>query len=197
VSVLNGDDRDRCRLSSPFAGPPPRFASSPSRPRPPRFRMGFELPYVVFSPRNASGSLLFRHGFYSSLERIVAAIIAAVLSDAIEVDDLSNRYHTSDGRRANSQDHPHRHGAFYASVEQRDDPSLRGKNRRAEQEADAHRLAKVGGQYAANLSAYPRTVRNPGNVVPHPAFDAWEVARDAPARSHSSSFDQRRRPETL
>src|SRR5580698_5599974 len=57
----------------------------------PRFRMGFEWPYVVFSPRNASGSLLFRHGFYSSLEGIVAAIIAAVLSDAIEVDDLSNQ----------------------------------------------------------------------------------------------------------
>jgi hypothetical protein len=43
----------------------------------PRFRMGFELPYVVFSPRIANGSLLFRHGFHSSLEAIDVAIIAA------------------------------------------------------------------------------------------------------------------------
>jgi hypothetical protein len=33
ASVLNGDDQDRCRLSSPFAGPPPRSVSSPSRPQ--------------------------------------------------------------------------------------------------------------------------------------------------------------------
>ena len=32
----------------------------------PRFRMGFELPYVVFSPRTANGSLLFRPAFHSS-----------------------------------------------------------------------------------------------------------------------------------
>ena len=43
----------------------------------PRFRMGFELPYVVFSPRIANGSLLFRHGFHSSLEGIDVAIIVA------------------------------------------------------------------------------------------------------------------------
>ena len=43
----------------------------------PRFRTGFELPYVVFSPRIASGSLLFRHGFHSSLEGIDVAIIVA------------------------------------------------------------------------------------------------------------------------
>ena len=41
----------------------------------PRFRMGFELPYVVFSPRIANGTLLFRHGFHSSLEGIDVAII--------------------------------------------------------------------------------------------------------------------------
>jgi hypothetical protein len=34
ASVLNGDDQDRRRLCSPFAGPPPRFVSSPSRPPP-------------------------------------------------------------------------------------------------------------------------------------------------------------------
>jgi hypothetical protein len=32
--VLNGDDQDRRRLSLPFVGRPPRFVSSPSRPRP-------------------------------------------------------------------------------------------------------------------------------------------------------------------
>jgi hypothetical protein len=37
--------------------------------------MGFELPYVVFSPRIANGSLLFRHGFHSSFEGIDVAII--------------------------------------------------------------------------------------------------------------------------
>jgi hypothetical protein len=34
ASVFNGDDQDRRRLSSPSAGRPPRFASSPSRPPP-------------------------------------------------------------------------------------------------------------------------------------------------------------------
>src|ERR1700677_3663145 len=29
--LLNGDDQDRCLLSSPFAEPPPRSVSSPSR----------------------------------------------------------------------------------------------------------------------------------------------------------------------
>ena len=43
----------------------------------PRFRMGFELPYVVFSPRIASGTLRFRRGFHSSLEGIDVAIIVA------------------------------------------------------------------------------------------------------------------------
>ena len=28
-----------------------------------RLRMGFELPYIVFSPRTVNWSLLFRHGF--------------------------------------------------------------------------------------------------------------------------------------
>src|SRR4029077_10203213 len=59
--------------------------------RRPRFRMGFELPHVVFCPRIANRSLLFRHGFYSSLEGIVTAIIAAVLSDSIEVVDLCSQ----------------------------------------------------------------------------------------------------------
>ena len=45
--------------------------------RGPRFRMGFELPYVVFSPRIANGNLIFRHGFHSSLEGIDVAIIVA------------------------------------------------------------------------------------------------------------------------
>ena len=31
ASVINGDDQDRRRLSAPFAGPPSRFVSSPSR----------------------------------------------------------------------------------------------------------------------------------------------------------------------
>ena len=43
----------------------------------PCFRMGFELPYVVFSPRIANGSLLFRHGFHSALEGNDVAIIVA------------------------------------------------------------------------------------------------------------------------
>ena len=43
----------------------------------PRFRMGFELPYVAFSPRIASGTLLFRHGFHSSLEGNDVVIIVA------------------------------------------------------------------------------------------------------------------------
>jgi len=32
-----------------------------------------------------------------------------------------------DGRRPPAEDHPRRHDAFYASVEQRDNPELRGK----------------------------------------------------------------------
>ena len=45
--------------------------------RRPRFRMGFELPQIIFSPRVANGTLLFRHGFHSSLEGIDVAIIVA------------------------------------------------------------------------------------------------------------------------
>ena len=45
--------------------------------RRPRFRMGFELPQIIFSPRIANGTLLFRHGFHSSLEGIDVAIIVA------------------------------------------------------------------------------------------------------------------------
>ena len=41
----------------------------------PRFRVGFELPYVVFSPRIANGSLLFRHGFYLLAEPIVTRFL--------------------------------------------------------------------------------------------------------------------------
>jgi hypothetical protein len=43
----------------------------------PCFRMGFELPQILFSPRIANGGLLFRHDFHSSLRRIGVAIIAA------------------------------------------------------------------------------------------------------------------------
>jgi hypothetical protein len=74
ASLFNGDDQGRRRLSSLFAGPPPRFGSSPSRR--PCFRMGFELPQILFSPRIANGALLFRHGFHFSLRRIKVAIVA-------------------------------------------------------------------------------------------------------------------------
>ena len=45
--------------------------------RGPRFRMGFELPQIIFSPRISNGRLLFRHGFHSSFEGIDVAIIGA------------------------------------------------------------------------------------------------------------------------
>ena len=38
------------------------------------FRVGLKLPQIIFSPRIANGSLLFRHGFHSSLEEIDVAI---------------------------------------------------------------------------------------------------------------------------
>ncbi len=44
--------------------------------RRPCFRMGFELPQILFSPRIASRGLLFRHGFHSSLKRIDVAVVA-------------------------------------------------------------------------------------------------------------------------
>jgi hypothetical protein len=43
----------------------------------PRFRMGFELPQIIFSPRISNESLLFWHGFHSSLEGNDVAIIVA------------------------------------------------------------------------------------------------------------------------
>ena len=46
ASLLNGDDQDQRRLSSPFAGPPPRFgfiAFATSTTGVLVFRMGFEL----------------------------------------------------------------------------------------------------------------------------------------------------------
>ena len=43
----------------------------------PRFRVGLKLPQIIFSPRIANGSILFRHGFHSFLEGIDVAIIAA------------------------------------------------------------------------------------------------------------------------
>ena len=46
----------------------------------PCFRMGFELPQILFSPRIANRGLLFRHGFHSSLRRIDVAIVAARVS---------------------------------------------------------------------------------------------------------------------
>ena len=36
----------------------------------PCFRMGFELPQILFSPRIANGGLLFRHDFHPPLRRI-------------------------------------------------------------------------------------------------------------------------------
>src|SRR5580693_4601113 len=79
-SVLNGDDQDRRRLPSPFAGPPTRFVSSPWRP-PPQVSLfsnvGFELPQILFGPRIANGAFFFRHGFHSPLRRIDVAIVAA------------------------------------------------------------------------------------------------------------------------
>jgi hypothetical protein len=70
ATVPNGDDRGQCQLSWPFAGPLPRCASSPLRRRPQAslLRMDLELPDVVFSPRSANGSLLFRHGYRSFFE---------------------------------------------------------------------------------------------------------------------------------
>jgi hypothetical protein len=41
------------------------------------FRMGFELPQILFSPRIANGGLLFQHDFHSSLRWIDIAIVAA------------------------------------------------------------------------------------------------------------------------
>jgi hypothetical protein len=77
--VLNGDDQDRCRLSSPFAEPPPRSVSRlrDLHHRRPCFRMGLELSQILFGPRIADEGLIFRHGFHSSLKRIDVAIVAA------------------------------------------------------------------------------------------------------------------------
>src|ERR1700677_1455050 len=43
----------------------------------PCFRMGFELSQILFGPRIADRSLLFRHGFHTSLILIDFAIVAA------------------------------------------------------------------------------------------------------------------------
>jgi hypothetical protein len=54
-----------------------------------RFRMGFELPQILFGLRIANGGLLFRHDFNSSLRRINVAIVAA------RVEPLRLRFSTS------------------------------------------------------------------------------------------------------
>ena len=87
-----------------------------------------KLPQILFGPRIANGGPLFRHDFHSSLRRIGVAIIAVrVEPNSIEVVDFVVRYHTSNGRKADSQIIHIDMDAFYASVEQRDDPTLKGK----------------------------------------------------------------------
>jgi hypothetical protein len=53
----------------------------------PCFRMGFELPQILFGPRIANGGLLFRHGLHCSLGRIDVAIVGA------RVEAIRLRYH--------------------------------------------------------------------------------------------------------
>jgi DNA polymerase-4 len=77
----------------------------------PCFRMGFEFPEILFGPRIANGGLLFRHDFHSSFRVIRVAIIAA------RVEAIRLKLSTYGGQA----------DAFYASVEQRDDPTLKGK----------------------------------------------------------------------
>ncbi|MGB3579606.1 MAG: hypothetical protein WBA40_00555, partial [Roseiarcus sp.] len=48
--------------------------------RGPRFRMGFELPQILFSPRFADMGRLFRHGLHSSIWRIDVVSSQSVLS---------------------------------------------------------------------------------------------------------------------
>jgi hypothetical protein len=66
--------------------------------RRPCFRMGFELPQILFSPRIANKGLPFRHGFHSSLEGVDVAIIAARAERfRLRLSTYVVRYHTSDG----------------------------------------------------------------------------------------------------
>ena len=71
------------------------------------------------------------------------------------------------------------------------------KGEMGEQQADARRFPIVAGQKKPNQPRTCGLLRKPSNSMPQPVLDAWEDVRDTPSRSHSSSFDQRRRPETL
>jgi hypothetical protein len=93
----------------------------------PCFRVGLKLPQILFSPRIADGSFLFRHGFHSSLRRINVAIVAA-RAEPIRL-RLSALYSCTippmDEGRIRKIIHIDM-DAFYASVEQRDESDPQG-----------------------------------------------------------------------
>jgi hypothetical protein len=69
ATVLNGDGQDQCQLSSPFAGPTLRFASSPLRRPPGVFAFEWALSCRMSSlVQELRTRVFFRHSFYFSLE---------------------------------------------------------------------------------------------------------------------------------